>query len=571
MADLFGDFGLGVVEGLATSTDAYLKKHISDNKDAFDKNLEAALSRNLERSTRYDKDTREAKEALELMAGFTNGDLGDAASAIKGLGGYKQVKDFVTAYRTGLQTNKDLKFSDAITFKVDNPDLTSQQAVNQLVTPLEYTIPKETTKRTGLLSILDDPRSMAVELPRILKERGMTPTQADNLIKLQGAQINWGALKTPEQTVAMDVQQQKLKGLKLVNEEKRAAIDTTVKNLGFMDEKNAREIASHAAKIADMQASTQVRLQALKTARNWDGKKARAAYEASVAATIASKSSEHFSEQYNLLTTEETHFSNELARIETNQGANSNDYNLMARRLVDIRLAKSKISLAGLAAGDKGKMWSKLSPVTAANAIKADAYAAAGLKFKLGLEGRIEMLEAGSADKVYEAAKNAYNNFQSTYGQYKYAPMQAQAEAMRMNMENAKASYVGRNINKYTTQIQSYMRDKDDKTITEDKKANPPPIIRAYKDNKIDFDTLRRLPKGTVVHINNDNRLRWNFQNKRGVGKMAIWTGSELLQQAYPSEEAIKKLKERGESWTSPTWTQKDEDRLNQLQVTQVK
>ena len=85
-------FGLGFIQGLATSTDEALKTHIKDNKDRFDKNLEAALSRNLERSTRYDKDTRDAQEALELMAGLTGGNLGQAAAAIKGIGGYKKRK-----------------------------------------------------------------------------------------------------------------------------------------------------------------------------------------------------------------------------------------------------------------------------------------------------------------------------------------------------------------------------------------------------------------------------------------------------------------------------------------------
>ena len=49
MAELFGSFGMGLVQGLATSTDKALSTHIKDNKDRFDKNLEAALTRNLER------------------------------------------------------------------------------------------------------------------------------------------------------------------------------------------------------------------------------------------------------------------------------------------------------------------------------------------------------------------------------------------------------------------------------------------------------------------------------------------------------------------------------------------
>ena len=174
---------MGFVQGLATSTDEALKTHIKDNKDRFDKNLEAALSRNLERSTRYETDVDEAEEALELMAGLTGGDLGKATAAIKGLGGYKQVQGFVDAYRKGLQTDPDLTFEEVVKFvHGEVPEITHQQAINQLVKPLEFAIPKAGTKpKNWYQKLTSDPRSMAVEIPRIMREREITTTQVDNL------------------------------------------------------------------------------------------------------------------------------------------------------------------------------------------------------------------------------------------------------------------------------------------------------------------------------------------------------------------------------------------------------
>ena len=109
-----GAFGLGFVQGLATSTDEALKTHIKDNKDRFDKNLEAALTRNLERSTRYDKKSREARDALDLMAGLTGGDLGRASEIIQGIGGVSQTQGFVDKIRARQAVDKDFNFSDAV-------------------------------------------------------------------------------------------------------------------------------------------------------------------------------------------------------------------------------------------------------------------------------------------------------------------------------------------------------------------------------------------------------------------------------------------------------------------------
>ena len=556
-----GAFGLGFVQGLATSTDDALKTHIKDNKDRFNKNLEAALSRNLERSTRYDKKSREAQEALDLVAGLTGGDLGRASEIIQGIGGVSQTQGFIDKFRARQAVDKDLKFADVVTFaKEQQGILTPQQSIDQVLTPYSFTTPPQEPKKKGLFSFLDDPRSMAVQAKKEWLARGNTIREAGNIIKRQGAQINYSKLATPEQEVSRETQQLKVQGLKDMNQARQIAIHTSIKNFHLIDPKEARDAAESAARISDTTASTQVRMQALQTAREWDAPKARAAYEASVASTIASKSSDDFGKQYNLLTSEETHFQTELRRIETNQGTNSNEYSIMARRLTDIRLAKSKISLAGLAEGDKDKRWSSISPVTAANAIKADAYTAAGLKFKLGINGRLEMLEEGSAGKVYEAAKNAYNNFQSTYGQYSYEPMKAQAEAMRMNMENAKASYVSKPINAYNTALKNWERDAKDKSVAAGSKATFPGVVKAFKTvngNKVFDERLRTLPKGTPVFINNQQRLTVEFQKKRGTGVMGVWDGRQVIQR--PVQEGDK----------MPSWTDSDAIRLQRLESLQ--
>ncbi len=434
MADLFGDFGLGVVEGLATSTDAYLKKHISDNKDAFDKNLEAALSRNLERSTRYDKDTREAKEALELMAGFTNGDLGDAAAAIKGLGGYKQVKDFVTAYRTGLQTNKDLKFSDAVTFAADNPELTSQQAVNQLVTPLEFTIPKETTKRTGFLSILDDPRNMATEVPRILRERGIHPTQVDKMINLQGAQINWGALRTPEQEYSR-------RTMKATTELQEGKVTAQAQNLKILKDQVAnlkgdqkRKIQLHESQMLDASLNRKdktARLLAFN--RENTPEMAELSRQKLVAEIIDKRSGNDAEQQWNILDSTQKVYEDQLFKRGDDQ---SQESGVLKARIESIE--KSKKALLGTMAADASTVYSKDSPRSIfKESLETKLKAIMGTKFKDTIEGTIAILEVGQGYQVLEAYRDHAKEMGKLFGDVKHQGIKMQIELARQNARTA--------------------------------------------------------------------------------------------------------------------------------------
>jgi predicted DNA-binding transcriptional regulator YafY len=110
--------------------------------------------------------------------------------------------------------------------------------------------------------------------------------------------INQSLLRTPEQMTALRKSQAELKGLENTNRAKEIAIHTEIKKFGYMDKQEQDRIANISAQIANTQASTQVRLQALKTAREFDAPKARAAIDASVASSIASRSSKDIKRWY---------------------------------------------------------------------------------------------------------------------------------------------------------------------------------------------------------------------------------------------------------------------------------
>ena len=536
-----GAFGLGVLQGFATSTDEALKTHIKDNKDRFDKNLEAALSRNLERSTRYDKKSREAQEALELVGGLTDGDLGRASEIIQGIGGVGQVQGFVDSFRKARQVDPNINLGAVVKYaESEGGNLTPQQAIDQILKPFEFTVPAQAPRREGLAGLFDDPRSMAVELPKTLRERGLTSRGADDIIRRQGATIDWSKLRTPEQTIALRKSQAEIKGLEDANRAREISIHTKIKEFGYMDKQEQDRIATVSAQLADTRASTKVRLQALKTAREFDAPKARAAIEASVAASIESRSSDDMAEQYNLLGTEERYYNDQLSQ----QKEDSNKYYRTARRLTDIRLARGKLLATGLTTpGDD--TFSNVNVISAANAIKADAVRDAGLKYKLDVHGRIQILKGGTADKVYQASRNAYTNFRKSFGQANAPQVRQQLAAMQQSMYNAQSTYVSNAVGKHFKNIKpigtGLTADARKKLIAENKKIHdtlPKSHIKktfekdgvGYVAMAMNMQLLNTLKPGTLILINSQAALKENWDLYKESGNFAIWDGSALIQ-----------------------------------------
>ena len=524
-----GAFGLGFVQGLATSTDDALKTHIKDNKDRFNKNLEAALSRNLERSTRYDKKSREAQEALDLVAGLTGGDLGRASEIIQGIGGVSQTQGFIDKFRARQAVDKDLKFADVVTFaKEQQGILTPQQSIDQVLTPYSFTTPPQEPKKKGLFSFLDDPRSMAVQAKKEWLARGNTIREAGNIIKRQGAQINYSKLATPEQMTALKKSTLEMTALEQQNTARETAIDVANLQHSWMTDDHARDIQKFGADMAGANATTQTRIQALKTAREYDAPKAQAAIDASISASIASRSSKDLVEQYNLLGTEERYYNDQLSQ----QEEGSDKYMQTARRLTNVRLAKTRIHADRLSTvGDD--TFTNVSVVGAANAIKADAMRDAGLKFKQGLNGQIEMLKKGSSDKIYQAANNGYKNFAKSFGQSSAPQVTQQLEAMKQSMLNAKDTYI-------SEAVQLFYKGAS-KTETSD--AIAPQLTATMpkthsKEGVPNISLLRKLPPGTVVLINSQESLKYTYNKFGEAGNFGIWDGGRVIQrQKYNTGE----------------------------------
>ena len=513
----------GLIGGTATGLTEGLKRHMKRQGDAFDSGLKAALENTERRRIKHDKDREEAETALEVMSSLTGGDLSKAELLIKKTGGVSMTQDFVTNFLKASRVNPDITIDKVAPFLAQHEgSLTSEQALNALVGKFSATLPAEQEK-----TLFGDPRNLRKQLSKQYEAMGIPVADAGSVQAKRAATpgaINQSLLRTPEQMTALRKSQAELKGLEDTNRAREIAIHTEIKKFGYMDKQEQDRIATVSAQIADTQASTQVRLQALKTAREFDAPKARAAIDASVASSIASRSSKDMAEQYNILGAEERHYNDQLSQ----QKEDSNEYYRTARRLTDIRLARGKLLAKGLTTpGDD--TFSKVNVVSAANAIKADAVRDAGLKYKLDVHGRIQILKGGTSDKVYQASRNAYTNFRKSFGQSNAPQVRQQLAAMQQSMYNAQSSYVSNKVNKHFKNVGA-------------KSATHDTIPKSHKlsDGTLDIGKLRALKPGTLVLINSQKALKENWEEYGEAGNFAVWDGSALIQRKRnPNEQQM--------------------------------
>jgi len=445
-----GAFGLGLVQGFATSTDAALKTHIQDNKDRFDENLTAALTRNLDRSTRYDKKSRDANDALELMSGLTNGNLDQAASIIASIGGVGQTQGFVDAFRTGQQTKPDLTLDSVVNYigETKETDLTNKQAINQLVQPFEFTKPAQAPKRTGLAGMFDDPRDITTELSKTLSARGIKPTEINNLIKLQGAKVDWSKLATPKQqvearaaTAGVALTEQKLEA----GSENIKLLKDQVNNLPVV---NKRKVEAHNAAMTSSELNIKDKTKRLAVFEaNNTPEMISLSRRLTVANTIKAESGSDAEEQYNLLDTRALHYKN-LVRENSTAEKFGDDQTIKKvagwmSQLKDIE--KSKAALLPTIAADASTIYSKDSPKGIFNdKLRTVMQSIPGLKFKDTIAGTIADLKEGQAGAVVKAYKGHYAEMQGIFGKSPHQGIQNQLLIARSNARQAESLVFGK-------------------------------------------------------------------------------------------------------------------------------
>lgn len=417
MSELFGSFGMGLVQGLATSTDKALSKHIKDNKDRFDKNLEAALTRNLERSTRYDKKSREAREALDLMAGFTGGDFGKASEIIQGIGGVSQTQGFVDKIRARQSVDEDFDFSGAVSYiEQQRGTLTPQQAIDQILTPYSFTTPPQTPKKKGLLSILDDPRSMAVQAKKEWLARGNTIREVDDIIKRQGATINYNKLATPDQLYAMDTAKFGMESKKLQVKAAKQAINAATMNNKILAE--TVKAAPEQSRLNMEKLSQDVKMGRFnyETAVKYDRPALEIGYAVQEATLLDKRSGKDYEENLVKIDTQLDMDQRKLAAMRVAGQQNSDKYKKIEAAYDTTVKHRVAVGKAASKFGTGTSIYGKLNPVTWHKSTLRNNFTAAGIGYKTGLNDEIIVSLEGQGPKVQKAYAQTFSQLYAAGG-----------------------------------------------------------------------------------------------------------------------------------------------------------
>mgnify|MGYP003633531950 FL=1 len=519
------------MSGASSAVDRELQNHLKRQEDRFDSRMNYLLQDAVTKRGVYDKDQREAGKALKAMYGLT-GDWNDAQVAIEALGGVSKdggnITTFIQDYQNALKENPNLNVQDVLKYTGEQQgNMTQTQAMSNMATPFSYELPAIDPKQQdqGFLSSLGFKGFRQNSQQRIMQEmkaRGYNPTRAGGKAAGQAmqaragdrqVQIQWGALgkKQQQESKARELQ---MDSAQATIDAAKIALQISKKNLGTMDVKEANRVEQFTATLADTRLSRRVRQQALETAQTFDAPKAKAAIAASVAATIKSGASDDMVEQFNILGSSERYYQNQLEEQENQSDA----WYKTARRLTDIRVERAKLLGAGLTTAGSTD-FAKINVVSFANAIKLDAVRDAGLKYELDRDGRFRILKGGTADKVYQASRNAYRNFSKSFGKSNVPQVLQQREAMKQSMYNAQSTYVSDRVSKHFKNV-SY------------KSATHDTIPKSHKlsDGTPDFGKLRSLKPGTLVLINSQEALKENWKLYQESGNFAVWDGSALIQ-----------------------------------------
>lgn len=526
------------MSGASSAVDRELQNHLKRQEDRFDSRMNYLLQDAVTKRGVYDKDQREAGKALKAMYGLT-GDWNDAQVAIEALGGVSKdggnITTFIQDYQNALKENPNLNVQDVLKYTGEQQgNMTQTQAMSNMATPFSYELPAIDPKQQdqGFLSSLGFKGFRQNSQQRIMQEmkaRGYNPTRAGAKAAGQAmqaragdrqVQIQWGALGKRQQQAAR-LQEAQIGGA----ESQLKITQNKVKNLSA---DNARIIEAHQVGMQDKRSSMEDRSKRLRVFEaNNTADIIKLNRRLTIAKTIKAESGTDAEMQWNLLDTRERDYRQQIREADTDSGGLPTGRNVQMWRSQIEDIGTSKKALMPTIAAATTDRFSKINVVSFATSIKNDAIRDAGLRYEQDRQGRFRILQGGTADKIYQASRNSYNNFSKAFEGSTAPQVLHEQEALKQSMYNAQSTYVTNNVRKH-------FKDVGSKKITHDaapKAFKPGKLVDGeWKDGKTDFDTLQKLKPGTVVLMNSRYALNQNWKTYGETGNFGVWTGKGIIQ-----------------------------------------
>jgi len=446
-------FWEGVISGAASSTDRALQAHLKKQEDRFDSTMNYLLQDAVAKRGVYDKDKREAEKALKAMYGLV-GNWNDAQLAIETLGGVSKdganITKFIQDYQEALKTNENLSVQDVLKYTGEQQgNMTSTQAVNNMVQPFSYELPSLYPKQAegiaeqGIWSLFGK-KNRDQQLREEMTARGIPMTRAGAASAKQAmvaraggdprkVSINWGALGQKQQQEAVKTKQAiaVTKQQLSMGEQKLLVLKDEVAQL---PEVNRRSLQTHQVNMADKQTSIADRAaKAVVFAQRNDRKTVELDFQIKEADLAKKRSGNDAEEYWNILDVQENIYRSKLRGAGSAVTRQTKEWQLQIENI-----KTSKNNLVGIMAADASTVYSKDSPKGIfKEKLQATLQSIPGLKYSDNLAGMIQELTEGQAPFVLAAYQDHAKEMRRIYQNNPHRGIQDQLKIADSNSKLA--------------------------------------------------------------------------------------------------------------------------------------
>lgn len=427
-------FFTGLIGGAAKGFDVGLQKHLTKVSDRFDKRMVAILQNASARKLKHEDKSDKAEEALQLIAGLTEGgNLDEAQQVIRKIGGVNQAAEFAKRFRSAQATNNNLTLAKVVPFiESQHGAMTMKQAMNQVRKPFYHETPAalgEATQKDNLLSRLFG-RNYAKEDQIIKQERnvrGLGNAEAVQLTKLRDGRVKYGMIASPEERLALRHQT-------AITEQAEGAVKLADRRVQVLDleitekpKEFQRSLEAHNSSMTSAKFNIKDKTSRLAIfERNNTAGDTILARRKLVADIIASESGSDAEEHWNILDSRER-FYKDAVRQAGPAGGNRNQVNEWNMQIQEIQ--KSKAALLPTIAADASTVYSKDSPKGIFNdALKTSIQTIAGVKFSENINEMITGLDEGKLGEVLGRYKAHANDMYQTFGRSSHQGIQMQLQ-----------------------------------------------------------------------------------------------------------------------------------------------
>ena len=530
-------FGLGLVEGLATSVNEGLKKEIG----LLDTRVKTAADYHIARGTaaneKFRKNYEKSEEALDKIAGFYGGDIDLAAQAITAYGGVGNADDLYAKFRDMRAGDETFDAMSHFNFNKDyagegGVPLTKSEAAKRLTgtAGTTYAVPESAEiKAGGMLGWLRDQvgsgnsNNVSKRVQQRFNAMGLQTGEPEKLEAIHSPEM----VKTFQTQKERDEATKRGLDIKVKREQVwQASIktDTAQKTYDNLDETQRTQMDQATANLADTRQSTRNKRQTYDNIFKHEPEKVELALQLAREKIIAAGTGKDMEHHSILLDQKVSYLVNE--RMTNNLSPDSEAFTVLAQK---IGYAKEQSRLFKVSAIKKGGSNIKVANLNIQtqwkDVLNAAYISTPNLKYDTGPEGQVTSIMDGQFAKVYSANKTGATNFIKTYGSLAkdHPSIAKQIKIVKNAAIDVKNKYFDSQLTKSI----------NNSTVTETfnlfkKTKNKAGVTSAKSVAWMNTDSYRNKKAGTMLRVNDQgHRFALAIRGKNYDHQM--WEGKNIV------------------------------------------